>query len=95
MLDALSSLNFEIVRSLPTENISTTTIYLVLKSTDNDINFYNEYIYIADRWEIIGTTEVDLSNYPTFEEMETAIENSIGDINSVLALLVDVESEVE
>ena len=95
MLDALSSLNFEIVRSLPTENISTTTIYLVLKSTDNDINFYNEYIYIADRWEIIGTTEVDLSNYPTFEEMETAIENSIGDINTVLATLVDVESEVE
>lgn len=80
MLDALSSLNFEIVGSLPTENISTTTIYLVPKSTDNDINFYNEYIYIADRWEIIGTTEVDLSNYPTFEEMETAIGDSIQNI---------------
>lgn len=80
-LNALSSLNFEIVGSLPTENISTTTIYLVPKSTNNDINFYTEYIYITNRgWEIIGTTEVDLSNYPTFEEMETAIGDSIQNI---------------
>ena len=81
MLNAISTLDIQIVRSLPTESISTTTIYLVPKSTDSDINFYTEYIYITNRgWEIIGTTEVDLSNYPTFEEMETAIEDSIQNI---------------
>lgn len=59
-----TGLKREIVQALPTENISDTTIYLILKKpagTSGDI--YDEYMYINNAWEHIGSTEVDLTNY--------------------------------
>ena len=47
----------EIVESLPTEDIDTNTIYMVLDSSSSQVgNVYNEYIYINSNWELIGTT---------------------------------------
>ena len=63
------NLRFAVVQSLPTENISGTTIYLVPKSQSENQNVYDEYVYIATvatpHWEKIGDTTVDLSNYYT------------------------------
>lgn len=60
-----TGLKREIVQALPTgNNISETTIYLMLKDpagASGDI--YDEYMYINNNWEHIGSTEVDLSNY--------------------------------
>ena len=54
--------NLSIVQALPTENIDTHTIYLVPKTGDtNDV--YDEYVYINNAWEMIGNTQIDLSNY--------------------------------
>lgn len=50
------------VEQLPTENISTHTIYLVPTSGSSG-NAYLEYIYVGNAWEMIGSTEVDLTNY--------------------------------
>ena len=61
----ISSLNIEIVNTLPTQDISTTTIYFVPKTTAEQNNIYDEYIYINNAWELIGTTEIDLTNYYT------------------------------
>ena len=58
-----SSLNILIVTVLPTENISTTTIYLVPKNPTQSDNIYTEYIRVSDKWEIIGDTSVDLTDY--------------------------------
>lgn len=38
-------------------------IYLVSVSSSESNNIYEEYIYINNSYELIGTTEVDLSDY--------------------------------
>lgn len=53
--------NFQVVNVLPTENISTSTIYLVPSQNPASENVYDEYIYINGDWEHIGSTTIDLS----------------------------------
>lgn len=46
-----------IVETLPVEDIDNNTIYMVLDSTSQQTgNVYNEYLYINNSWELIGTT---------------------------------------
>jgi hypothetical protein len=60
-------LSFKTVESLPTENISTSTIYLILNENSAEDNIYTEYIYSNNKWEIIGTTQMDLNNYAKYD----------------------------
>lgn len=69
-LGNLTSINFTPVTGLPTENISTTTIYLLPIEGDTN-NTYEEYIYVNDTWEKIGTTSVDLTNVVTTDTEQT------------------------
>lgn len=57
--------NFQIVQTLPTSDISTSTIYLVPADDPGEQNVYDEYIYVNGAWEHIGSTSVDLSDYVT------------------------------
>ena len=59
----ISTLSILPVTSLPTEDISSTTIYLLKSENTGKYNIYEEYIYVQGKWEMIGTTEVDLSDY--------------------------------
>ena len=45
------------------ENISENTIYLISNNSSNTNKIYTEYVYINSNWEIIGSTDIDLSNY--------------------------------
>jgi hypothetical protein len=68
LISALATVNLAVVQTLPTTNISTSTIYLVPKATAQTQNVYDEYICIdatttPATWERIGDTEIDLSNY--------------------------------
>lgn len=74
LIGAISTLNIRVVQSLPTSDISTTTIYLVPKSTSQTRNVYDEYLYVNNSWEQIGSTEVDLSDYVKEEDVYTADE---------------------
>ena len=57
----ISTLNFEVVTSLPTSG-KAATIYLKSKTgTTNDV--YDEYIWVNNKWELVGSTAVDLSGY--------------------------------
>ena len=56
----INSFNVLIVEALPTENISTTTIYLMLTEDGEGDNYYKEYLYINNSWEMIGTTQLKL-----------------------------------
>lgn len=38
---------------------------------------FDEYYWINDKWELLGHVALDLSNYPTFEQMNAAINNAI------------------
>lgn len=72
--------DFQTATTLPTENISTNTIYLISKEgVEGDV--YEEYIYINNKWEKIGETTIDLSQYSTTEEMNAAIAAEIAKID--------------
>lgn len=70
MLGTTSALDFKIVDSLPTDNINATTIYLVPYE-----NEYEEYIYINNKWEMLGSTKVDLSDYVRKDDIIITNEN--------------------
>lgn len=63
-------LSLQIIETLPTENIDTNTIYLMLKEEAFLNDYYDEYIYINSGWELIGNTRVDLTNVYTKEEID-------------------------
>lgn len=52
----------EVVTELP-ETGEANVIYLVPKQDEDENNVFDEYLYVNDEWELIGTTDVDLSNY--------------------------------
>lgn len=65
LISAISTLTLEVVEELPDHDISTTTIYLVPKDVPGTEDIYDEYIYVSNSWEKIGSTATDLSNYYT------------------------------
>lgn len=59
-ISGIGTFRFEVVNSLPTTDISTSTIYLVAKSSAGTDNVYTEYAYINNNWEILGDTQVSI-----------------------------------
>lgn len=59
----------EVVTELP-EIGEANVIYLVPKQDEDENNVFDEYIWINDDWELIGTTDIDLSNYYTKSEVD-------------------------
>lgn len=77
---AIPKMHFEPVLVLPTEDIDTTAIYLVPKSISQSDNTKDEYINIDGTtagWELIGDTEIDLSDYVTVTMLNTALANYV------------------
>lgn len=72
LISAITTMDIQVVQTLPTEDISTTTIYLVPKATAGANDAYDEYIYVSNAWEHIGSTEVDLTNYVTNTDYATS-----------------------
>ena len=60
---------FRAVSNLPTTG-EKNVIYLVPADTTEENNYRNEYMWINDKWELIGSTMVDLSEYAKTEEVE-------------------------
>ena len=79
MISVIPKFAIKPVNELPTEDISTTTVYLVLNNSGETSNLYDEYIYTT-QWEKLGTQTVDLSDYPTTSEMNAAIDAAINSI---------------
>lgn len=67
------AISFEVVQTLPTENIKEGTIYLVPITPDTQGNNYAEYIYVNNQWELLGKigVQVDLTNYVQFTDYAT------------------------
>lgn len=70
LIDAINSFSIIVLQTdedLPDiGNIN--TLYLKKKEGSNN-DIYNEYLYIESNWELIGNTEIDLSNYYTKEQV--------------------------
>lgn len=80
------ALKRQIVETLPVEDIDTNTIYMVLdQSASQQGNVYNEYMYINNAWELIGTTAtsgvevINLADYVgqhiTYEQFGSVMDN--------------------
>lgn len=73
LISAISTMHFEVVASLPVSDIQTNVIYLVPSSDPGTQNIYDEYINTTGTsagWELIGSTQVDLSQYYTKTESD-------------------------
>lgn len=65
MIGQIATLSVQKVDSLPVENIKTNVIYLIAKAGTTGNDLYTEYMYIDNKWEILGDTSIDLTNYLT------------------------------
>lgn len=66
-LAGITSISYQVVSSLPATG-EAGVIYLVANSGTSP-NVYDEYIWVNNAFEKIGTTAVDLSNYMQFSDM--------------------------
>ena len=81
-ISGITGIDFQVVASLPATGTKG-VIYLVSNS-GTGTNIYDEYIWVTNRFEKIGTTEIDLSNYYnttnllalTNQEIDTIISTS-------------------
>lgn len=75
LIGNINKLTSEIVESLPTENISTSTIYLI---KDGDTNNYKQYMYISGAWAQLSDTNIDLSGYAKLTDLDTKVDKVTG-----------------
>lgn len=68
-----AGLHREIVPQLPTEDIDDTAIYMVLDQTASEPDIYDEWMWIENAWEHIGSTRVDLTDYYNKTQIDTAL----------------------
>lgn len=67
---SINSFEVKVVDQLPTEDIDTHTIYFVPKIGEStEVDGYDEYLYIGGKWEYLGNTIIDLSDYATVKQL--------------------------
>ena len=84
----LTGIEFQIVESLPTTG-KKGVIYLVAHNNEegnpahnpSDKDIYDEYIWVTDKFEKIGNTDVDLSAYAKSADVDTKISTEIGKLD--------------
>lgn len=76
MINNISSLELKVVEELPTENIGSTTIYLIKKEIEKDKNIYEEYVYLNGNWEMIGNTEINTNDFVKPEQVMPIVEEN-------------------
>lgn len=86
LISAITTMNIEVVASLPTQDISTTTIYLVPSADPQTQNVKDEYINTdgtSAGWELIGSTAIDLSGYVQKSQTAGLLKND-GTVNTTI-----------
>ncbi len=63
-ISLIPKFDIKVVQELPTEDISPTTLYLLVAEGDDH---YVEYIYVDGEWDELGNGNIDLSDYTTYE----------------------------
>lgn len=76
LISAIKTISMKLVPERP-ETGETNIIYLVPSAKQEPENIYDEYVYIDNKWERIGSTEISLSNYYTKEEITQLLSNYI------------------
>lgn len=100
MVSAFNHLNLSVVQTKPIENIQSNTIYLVPATNAGTNNIYEEWIYINNSWELIGSTAIDLTNYapktsPALTGVPTAPTAAVGTNTTQIATTAFVQATVQ
>lgn len=66
----MTTLDLKTVQSLPTENISSSSIYLLETNAEN---VYDQYVYSDGKWVFLGSTSVDMSSYYTKNQIDEIV----------------------
>lgn len=103
LISAISTATFELVNELPQTGESN-VIYLVPSSNPGTQNVKDEYIWINNAWEQIGSTSVDLTGYATETWVNTQIANFLTQaqiellintaISTVNSSITDINSKI-
>lgn len=106
LIESVKNSRFEKVETLPVTGESN-VIYLVPRSEEETNNVYDEYIWLDEAWEKIGSTDIDLSGYVTTQALNTILADYMttsafntaianyynkSEINSQMAAKVDKEA---
>ena len=89
-LNQVNSFDTQLVQELPTQNISTHTVYFVPK-TGSSNDAYDEYMYLNGSWEKVGNTSVDLSNY--VQKTDYATNSQAGVVKASSATGININNE--
>lgn len=76
LVSVIPKFDIDVVSELPTENISSTTIYL-LSSNSSANDMYKEYIYVNNNWELLGIQKIDLTDYYNKTEINTLLSSKV------------------
>jgi len=68
------ALKRSVVQTLPSSSIDGNTIYMVPNNGSSG-NVYDEYLYVDNNWEKIGSTAVDLTGYATQTYVDSKVVN--------------------
>lgn len=74
MISTIPKFDIKVVDALPTEDISPTTIYLLMVEGEDH---FEEYIYVDDEWDKLGDGNIDLSDYATYEYVDSELAEKV------------------
>lgn len=72
LLSGIKEFNVILVEQLPNTG-EANTIYLIPSQDQKQENIKDEYLWINNNWELIGSTRIDLSDYVTTSDLATAL----------------------
>lgn len=76
------AIKYKVVSVLPNIDIEEDTLYLVPNEETEEEDEYIEYVYANGKWEKLGkTVKIDLSNYTTKTEVNSAINDAKTELN--------------
>lgn len=76
LISAIPKFDIKVVQTLPSSNISPTTIYLVPSDSESS-DIYKEYIYVNTNWELLGIQKSDLLNYYNKTEINNLLSDKV------------------
>lgn len=81
-LSTIPKFSTKVVSALPTSDISTTTIYLLVSTSSKTGNLYTEYIYVDSKWEKLGEQGSDF-------QIDTSIPATPSDTHALSTKAID------
>lgn len=80
-----------VVAKLPTTGESD-KLYLVPNGGSETIDTYDEYVWVTDKYEKVGNTSIDLSNYVTTSTLNTELAKKVNTADLVAITNAEIDA---